>query len=208
MARYSVSRVKKDLSGSTINKWSVLSKLPNGNRGRVYWECKCITCGAVKRVRDDSLKKSLFGCIDCSNKEPIGTRKPGMESPIYKGTKDISLTQWKNIKKHSVRNSRILEFTISIEFAQKLLEQQNYKCKLTGLSLVTQDKNEKYNCKKITASLDRIDSSKGYIEGNIQWVHKKVNTIKWNLEQSEFIELCGLVWGNHLASISASGHSA
>jgi hypothetical protein len=41
-----------------------------------------------------------------------------------------------------------------------------------------------------TASLDRIDSSKGYIEGNLQWVHKDVNIMKMDLSQVEFIDYC------------------
>jgi hypothetical protein len=41
-----------------------------------------------------------------------------------------------------------------------------------------------------TASLDRIDSSKGYTLGNIQWVHKWVNLMKQDMTDQEFIEWC------------------
>jgi hypothetical protein len=41
-----------------------------------------------------------------------------------------------------------------------------------------------------TASLDRIDNSQGYINGNIQWVHKIINRIKMDLNTSYFVELC------------------
>lgn len=40
-----------------------------------------------------------------------------------------------------------------------------------------------------TASLDRIDSSKGYIKGNVRWVHKTINHMKWNLTDEEFLDL-------------------
>ena len=49
----------------------------------------------------------------------------------------------------------------------------------------------------ITASLDRIDSSKGYIEGNVQWVHKRVNLMKGNMSTENFIEWCNLVVKNN-----------
>ena len=44
-----------------------------------------------------------------------------------------------------------------------------------------------------TASLDRIDNSKGYIVGNVQWVHKQVNFMKGTMEQKEFIKFCKLI---------------
>jgi len=51
--------------------------------------------------------------------------------------------------------------------------------------------------KQQTASLDRIDSSKGYIEGNVQWVHRKINMMKQSYTQEEFIELCQAVVRNN-----------
>lgn len=44
-----------------------------------------------------------------------------------------------------------------------------------------------------TASLDRIDSSKGYIPGNVQWVHKDVNKMKLALSEKRLLELCTLI---------------
>jgi hypothetical protein len=44
-----------------------------------------------------------------------------------------------------------------------------------------------------TASLDRIDSTKGYIEGNLQWVHRDINKLKKNLPDDRFVEICRAV---------------
>jgi hypothetical protein len=41
-----------------------------------------------------------------------------------------------------------------------------------------------------TASLDRIDSSKGYSKDNVQWVHKRLNAVKQNLTPEEFLFWC------------------
>lgn len=49
------------------------------------------------------------------------------------------------------------------------------------------------------ASLDRIDSKRGYTEGNVQWVHKSVNLAKNSLSEVEFIMLCHAVT-NHRRS--------
>jgi hypothetical protein len=45
----------------------------------------------------------------------------------------------------------------------------------------------------ITASLDRIDSSKGYMPGNIQWVHKYINISKMAHSQEDFVRMCQAV---------------
>lgn len=48
-----------------------------------------------------------------------------------------------------------------------------------------------------TASIDRIDSSNGYIEDNIQWVHKDVNMMKQKMTNIELIEMCKLIVENN-----------
>lgn len=46
------------------------------------------------------------------------------------------------------------------------------------------------NC---TASFDRIDSSEGYTQGNVQWVHTMVNMCKNKYPQVDFIQMCKAV---------------
>jgi hypothetical protein len=41
-----------------------------------------------------------------------------------------------------------------------------------------------------TASLDRIDNSKGYIVGNVWWVHKDINTMKMDFPLEQFRSYC------------------
>lgn len=41
-----------------------------------------------------------------------------------------------------------------------------------------------------TASLDRIDSKKGYTPCNVQWVHSMVNMCKNKYDQAKFIDMC------------------
>jgi hypothetical protein len=65
------------------------------------------------------------------------------------------------------------------------------KCSLSGVDLTFGVKN---NSKTWNASLDRIDSNKNYTEDNVQWVLKKINRMKSDLDQKEFIKLCGLIW--------------
>jgi len=49
-----------------------------------------------------------------------------------------------------------------------------------------------------TASLDRINSDMGYVEGNVQWVHRDINFMKGCLSQHNFIHLCQLIVKKHI----------
>ena len=74
-----------------------------------------------------------------------------------------------------------------------LLEQQDYKCALTNVSMycpktyTEYHKQMKNNWKLI--SLDRIDSTKGYIEGNIQFVCSWVNLAKGTYSNEMILEI-------------------
>ena len=69
-------------------------------------------------------------------------------------------------------------------------------CALTGVKLFL-TKTRSQSPGNQNASLDRIDSSKGYDVGNIQWVDWRVNHIKGDIKNEEFIKICNLVSHQH-----------
>ena len=74
-----------------------------------------------------------------------------------------------------------------------LYRKQGERCALTGIKLSldgTVDQNRHRGTSLRTASLDRIDSSKGYTLDNVQWVDKRINIMKHQLSQSHFIAIC------------------
>lgn len=76
-------------------------------------------------------------------------------------------------------------FTITIDDVMRCLAAQECKCKLTGI-LMTHEPGIR------SASIDRIDSLKGYHSDNIQLVCKGINFLKnkySNAVASEFIQL-------------------
>lgn len=83
------------------------------------------------------------------------------------------------------------------ELEQKLIE-QDFKCALSGLKLIT----GYIPLIDITASIDRIDSSKEYSIDNIQWVHKDINMMKQSYTQEQFINYCRMVVKNAELPIS------
>lgn len=85
---------------------------------------------------------------------------------------------------------RKIEFKVTAKYLWKLLEKQNFKCALSGEEIYL-------NRNSATASPDRIDPIKGYLEGNIQWVHKRVNELKWDSTNNELIKWCKLIVNNN-----------
>lgn len=76
---------------------------------------------------------------------------------------------------------RNINFDITLAYLDGLWILQDGKCAYTGTALQMG--------RKPTASLDRIDSSKGYIPGNVQFVCIEVNMMKWALSENRFFEL-------------------
>lgn len=104
-----------------------------------------------------------------------------------KGTEHLSKTLISHCKFSA--KYRNIEYNLSDEYLEILLQKQNFKCALSGVVLI-------YGYRKLsdcTISLDRIDSSKAYIEGNVQWVHKDINIIKQYYSQEYFITMCNNV---------------
>jgi len=117
----------------------------------------------------------------------------GKDHHMWCGYGEIPRTHWGSIVKSAKRTSkRKIPFNITIEYGWDLYLKQGRKCELTGLDIKF-SKTGANRYKSTTASLDRINSSLGYIEGNCQWVHKIINTMKMSLSQDEFIHYCSLV---------------
>jgi hypothetical protein len=89
---------------------------------------------------------------------------------------------------------REIEFNITIDYIGNLFEKQFSKCVYSGLELRFYKNNEKARMQ--TASLDRIDSKKGYIVDNVQWIHKKIQYMKWDMSEEEFLSFIKIIAEN------------
>jgi len=149
-----------------------------------FYICEC-KCGKIKKVSRRALIGSETRSCGCLLKAK------GKDNKGWKGFKEISGRYWNDIKNGAKKGKRNLDFDITIEYIRDLWKSQNGRCVLTGLPInLPKGKQDKY---RHTASLDRIDSTKGYIKENVQWTHKDVNRIKSDFPQDRFIELCLLV---------------
>lgn len=148
-----------------------------------YWVCKC-DCTKIVVARRGHLTDG--GTKSC------GCLRRGKLSPHWTGYGDISGGFYHRIQEHAKR--RKLKFDVGIDYLWRLFQKQNGKCALSGLDLELPPDNKAWREQgHKTASLDRIDPTKGYIKGNVQWVHKDVNMMKQRFGQEYFISLCNLI---------------
>lgn len=180
----------------TIKKlWTEKSK---PNKSKESWceaECKC---GNV-------IKTPLRYIVNGHKKSCNCIRwKPNSTHPSWKGCGKISGSIWRNIKDGAKRKSRNIPFEITIKQAWQLFEQQKGKCALSGVNIHFSKTNRRYG-QSNTASLDRIDSKRGYTIDNIQWVHKIVNNMKQCLTNKHFKEWCKLI-GKYNVPLESNSH--
>ena len=93
---------------------------------------------------------------------------------------------------------RFKEFNITIEDLKEIWYKQQGICPYSGVNLQMRTYTKGFKCNDIyAASLDRIDSSKGYVVGNIQFVSKAMNYCKNTLSDSEMKELIKIISTNY-----------
>jgi hypothetical protein len=142
-----------------------------------YIECLC-DCGKELSIKCSRLENNNIISCGCHIKNLIR-----YDEHKSLGFGEITGKMWQRIISHAIE--RNIDVTISAEDAWNVAVSQNLTCNLTKLVL---EFGETPNC-----SLDRIDSSKGYIVGNVQWLITEVNYMKHILSQDKFIELCKIV---------------
>jgi hypothetical protein len=141
----------------------------------IYYQCSCDCGGSNLVLRGNLISGRTKCCIRCS---PISKRNPKIGA--LKGS------IWRLICKGA--QERGIEVTITMAEVSTLFDAQQQRCALSGVPIVL-DVPDRERPQR-TASLDRIDSRLGYVSGNVQWVHKTINKMKADLDQTDFISWC------------------
>ncbi len=172
--------IKKDLTGELFGKLTVLQESHRHPKsGVVHWSCQCL-CGKIFNTSGLSLRAGRVkscGATKCR--------------PNNNGYEDISRGYFSKIKTRA--KEKELSFTITIQQIWDLFIQQDKKCYITGEALTLYPGSRKTAKNYQSASLDRIDSSKGYEMENVAWVHKRINAMKLDMSLNEFVAWCNRV---------------
>ena len=171
---------------------------------KIMFHVKC-SCGLIHYVRAYFLKSGRqLSCKSCSQRRGVfKTFENGgsgfTNNWTHNGAGDITLSYFNHFRYGAEKRNIIFSEDITPKLVWELFLEQNKKCALSSVDITvsTDFKNGQPDYNKISASLDRIDSKKGYEIGNLQWVHKDVNKMKQNFNQNYFIEMCKLITINH-----------
>ena len=98
------------------------------------------------------------------------------------------LSKFKNICTKA--RNRKHEVTINMAYLEGVYDSQKGLCRYSKLPLSIETN------RLDTISLDRIDSSKGYIHGNVQFVCAAVNRMKQEFSEKDFLKFCTLIANN------------
>lgn len=191
---FQYKKPRNNLLGRTFGRWHVVAwegckPCSEGGvtRTRSFWLCRCV-CGTERSVRQETLLKPKGNSQSCGClKQDKMRANIGMKHRGWKGYGGISGSFWYTIQKDALR--RGIPFEIGIKHAWHVFRAQKARCCLTGEALTLTGEGRGRG----TASLDRIDSTLGYVEGNVQWLHKDINIMKHVHTTERFLELCRMV---------------
>jgi hypothetical protein len=178
-------RIKHNFIGKRFGRLVILERVYTDTKPtKVEYLCEC-DCGNKIITNQGNLTRKRQSTKSCGCLRRDLARSRNREKHVnWKGCGKIPGSYLSRIKSSAAK--KCLEFNLDINYLSELFDNQNGKCIFTGrgISFGETNKDER------TASLDRIDSTEGYLKGNVQWVHKEINDFKSNYTDEEFINLC------------------
>jgi YHS domain-containing protein len=174
----------------------------------------CAWCGEEVEKPLNEYKRQIkkgntrFFCnLSCAtfmrNKEnPPTPPENNIDISLYSGNRldELSPFRWfvARSKYRSKRKQYVSDLTP--EYLKSLWDEQSGKCPFTGWSLLlpanTMGWESDYN--PANASLDRIDNSKGYLQGNVRFVAVMANLARQTFTDDQVIKFCKAVTDNFM----------
>jgi hypothetical protein len=187
---------RKDCIGKTFNHLTILEVFPNDKV-----KCQC-TCGTLKLFNWRDIRRGRTKGCGCRRNTPelralakeraIDLQKKGILKRGYVG-KDAKCP-FKYILRTLNKPNR-KPCNLKIEHLKKIWEESGGVCSYTKIKLIlpigSANPNPAISYKM--ASIDRIDSSKGYELGNIQYVSRNINYAKGILTHQQMLDFMNLI---------------
>jgi hypothetical protein len=161
-------RCLKDLAGRIFGKLTVIRRIKENNKhGHAHWLCKCL-CGNEIITGGSELRRGNVKSCGCI----------GGITGINDLQEEIDFNRIIRQYKQSAKNRRLL-YSLTDEDALKLISSECYYCNVP-----------------LAKGIDRIDSSGGYISGNVLPCCKLCNIIKLDLSIDDFYDMVNSIYRN------------
>lgn len=153
--------------------------------------------------RNQRLKRANYCSRNCASKVNNVLQRPEIVRVARKANErryrghisqsDGMKTHLRRLRKRSKDEGKV--FDVDLEYLHEIWNKQGGKCIYTHVSLIHPHYKTKKHNRIYTASLDRIDSSKWYIKGNVQFVSMCINYMKSTLTDIETKQLISIIKG-------------
>ena len=168
--------------GEKFGNWAVESPdIVMDSRGRAFIHCGC-SCGRIILVACHHLVKGrTLKCDECANSYKL---RGFDKNPNWQGEGEVPksiLTRLSSSASH-----KGIPYNLTTAYVNDLYSSSNKTCTYTGYRISTHDNSAALMC---------IDAYRGYLEGNVAWVHKDVVTKPKS--KDEFINMCLAVAQQH-----------
>jgi hypothetical protein len=158
----------------------------------------CTTCKTDKPLSD--FTATGYRCQDCRIKTVLGRNQRYKREGRFRRNKlnhrykhQHEPRYWisERISQYKVEDPNIPVSNLTVDYLVQLFEKQEGKCYYSGEKIFFGLGREHAEPK--SASLDRLDPKKGYTIDNVVWCSYRVNTMKGNLNITEFYMLMTVI---------------
>jgi hypothetical protein len=172
-----------------------------GNKGRKLELCKCDNCGIEFQkpqseiTRNQKLNRKNFcsrTCVGKNNTKNFGDKKSDYDISRHSKNRKDGYTKFRyHFRNISKRNK---ELDVTVEDLKEVWNNQKGLCPYLGIELQLNSYGKIKKDPITSASLDRIDSSRGYVKENIQWISRSMNYLKNDMSEQQVFEIMDLIY--------------
>ncbi len=168
-------KIKYDMTGKTIGRWSVLRREGSDKASKPQWLCRC-ECGIERIVLTQRLLNGESKSCGCYGRELV-TKRARIHGDTANGTKSTRYQLYLRAKDRAATK----KLPCDIRFLDMPLMPD--VCPVLGIPLIVNKGN--FGPKSGSPSLDRIDNSEGYVKGNLRIISHRANTLKRDASSDE-----------------------
>jgi hypothetical protein len=168
---------------------------------RKMGECTCDNCGIVfekplsELVRNEKLDRKNFCTRSCVGKYCVKNFGDRINNYNISKHSDNCRDKFTGLRALLRRiKNKYHNYDVDLDYLKEVWDSQN-KCVYTGVELQL-PKWKGINDPLYTASIDRVESDKGYVKGNIQFISITSNHAKNSMTHEQMIKFCELIVEN------------